>query len=98
VWDNSGTGFSLSVFAVPEEIQIRQAEQAAEKVGRFVGRGFSHDVSALDSSGVLTPEARKCHFSAACEACSPQNRKSAMMQRDTQRVKYCVIAARLLVF
>jgi len=30
-----------------------------------VGRGFSHDVSALDSSGVLTPEARKRHFSTA---------------------------------
>jgi hypothetical protein len=27
----------------------------------------------LDSSGVLTPEARKCHFSAACEACSTQS-------------------------
>ena len=39
-------------------VQNQQAEQAAEKVGRFVGRGFSHDVSALDSSGVLTPEAR----------------------------------------
>jgi hypothetical protein len=39
------------------------------KAGRFVGRGFSHDVGALDSSGVLTPEARKCHFSAACSAC-----------------------------
>ena len=34
-----------------------------------MGRGFSHDVSALDSSGVLTPEARQCHFSAACSAC-----------------------------
>jgi hypothetical protein len=50
------------------EIKNKQAELAAEKVGRFVGRGFSHDVSALDSSGVLTPEARKCHFSSACEA------------------------------
>jgi hypothetical protein len=48
---------------------VEQASQAAEKVGRFVGRGFSHDVSALDSSGVLTPEARKCHFSAGCSAC-----------------------------
>ena len=35
-----------------------------------MGRGLSHDVSALDSSGVLTPEACKCHFSAVCEACS----------------------------
>jgi hypothetical protein len=26
----SGTGFSLSVFAVPEEIQIQQAKQVAE--------------------------------------------------------------------
>ncbi len=31
----------------------------------FVGRGFGHNVSALNSSGVLTPEARKCHFPAA---------------------------------
>jgi hypothetical protein len=46
------------------QFKSKQAEQAAEKVGRFVGRGFSHDVSALDSSGVLTPEARNCHFSA----------------------------------
>jgi hypothetical protein len=35
------------------------AERAAKKIARFVGRGFSHDVIALDSSGVLTPEARK---------------------------------------
>jgi hypothetical protein len=50
------------------ETRAPAVEQAAEKVGGFVGRGFSHDVSALDSSGVLTPEARKCHFSAACKA------------------------------
>jgi hypothetical protein len=56
-------------FAALAKFKPKQAEQAAEKVGRFVGRGFSHDVSALDSSEVLTPEARKCHFSAACEAC-----------------------------
>ena len=48
---------------------VEPASQAAEKVGRFVGRGFSHDVSALDSSGVLTPEAGKSHFSAAGSAC-----------------------------
>jgi hypothetical protein len=50
------------------ETRAPAAEQAAEKAGRFVGRGFSHDVSALDSSGVLTPEGRQCHFFAACEA------------------------------
>jgi hypothetical protein len=65
----SGTGFSLFAFEFCSVGKV-QAEQAAEKVRRFVGRGFSHDASALDSSGVLTPEARKCHFSAACEACS----------------------------
>ena len=48
-------------------VKRSQAEQAPEKVGRFVGRGFSHDISALDSPGVLTPEARESHFSAACE-------------------------------
>jgi hypothetical protein len=53
----------------PFERPVEQASQAAEKVGRFVGRGFSHDVSALDSLGVLTPEARRCHFPAACSAC-----------------------------
>jgi hypothetical protein len=50
-------------FASLAKFKTKQAEQAAEKVGRFVGRGFSHDVCALDSSGVLTPEARKCHCS-----------------------------------
>jgi hypothetical protein len=56
-------------FAALAKFKPEQAEQAAERVGRFVGRGFSHDVSELDSSGVLTPEGRKCHFSADCEAC-----------------------------
>jgi len=51
------------------EVKIKQAQQAAEKVGRFLGRGFSHDVKALHSPGVLTPEARKYHLSAAHEAC-----------------------------
>jgi hypothetical protein len=44
------------------ETRAPAAEQTVEKVERFVGRGFSHDVSALDSSGVLTPEARKWYF------------------------------------
>jgi hypothetical protein len=26
------------------EVKRKQAEQAAEKAGKFVGRGFSHDV------------------------------------------------------
>jgi hypothetical protein len=67
----SGTGFSLfaSNFCGVGKVRNKQAEQAAQKVGRFVGRGFSHDVRALDSSGVLTPEARKWHFSVACSAC-----------------------------
>ena len=47
---------------------VAQDSLAAEKVGGFVGRGFSHDVSALNSSGVLTPEARKSHLSAAWTA------------------------------
>ena len=37
-----------------------------------MGRGFSHDVSALDYSGVLTPDAPKCHFSAACRSLRDQ--------------------------
>jgi hypothetical protein len=44
------------------------ASQGAEKAAGFVGRGFSHDVSALVSLGVLTPEARECHFSAIFSA------------------------------
>ena len=39
-------------FAALAMFKTKQAEQAAEKVGGFVGRGFNHDVSALDSSGV----------------------------------------------
>ena len=42
-------------------------KRAAEK-GGFVGRGFSHDVSAMESLGVLTPEARNRDFSIACLA------------------------------
>ena len=47
-------GFSLLGFegCHAAKFKCKQAEQAAEKVGGFVGRGFSHDVSALDSSGV----------------------------------------------
>ena len=68
-------GFSLSISNFKFKIsdfsikKTRQAEQTAEKVGRFVGRGFSHDVNALDSSGVFTPEARKYHFSSTGSAC-----------------------------
>ena len=35
----------------------------------FVGRAFRHDIRALISSGVLTPEGLDSHFSAACSAC-----------------------------
>jgi hypothetical protein len=49
-------------FAAWAKFKTKQASQAAEKAGGFVGRGFSHDVSALDSSGVLTPEARNAIF------------------------------------
>jgi hypothetical protein len=67
---------------------VEQASQAAEKVGRFVGRGFSHDVSALDSSGVLTPEARKCHFSAAYSACLHLN-LAALAKFKTKQAEAC---------
>jgi hypothetical protein len=53
------------------------ASQAAEKAERFVGRGFSHDVNALDSSGVLTPEARKYHFSSAFSAATLRGLKNS---------------------
>ncbi len=36
----------------------------------FVGRGFSRDISDLISSGVLTPEGFKTHFSETCSDCS----------------------------
>src|SRR6266581_2602297 len=42
--------------------------QAAEKVSRFVGRAFSHDIKSAFPSGVLTPEDPKGHFSATCKA------------------------------
>jgi hypothetical protein len=38
-------------FAALAKFKPKQAEQSAEKVGRFVGRGFSPDVGVLDSSG-----------------------------------------------
>ena len=44
------------------------ANQAAEKPGIIVGRGFSHDKKALFSSGVLTPEAPDSHCSSAPKA------------------------------
>jgi hypothetical protein len=34
----------------------------------FVGRGFSRDINGFFSSGVLTPEGSKLHFSVACLA------------------------------
>jgi len=55
-------------FPALAKFKTKRIEQSAEKAARFVGRGFSHDVSALDSSGVLTPEAGKCHFSATCSS------------------------------
>jgi hypothetical protein len=44
------------------------AKQAAEKSARFVGRAFRHDKKVVFSSGVLTPEGLKIHFSALCKA------------------------------
>ncbi len=44
------------------------ASQAAEKVPRFVGRAFRHDIKSAFPSGVLTPEGPKGHFSATCSA------------------------------
>jgi hypothetical protein len=36
----------------------------------FAGRGFSRDIKAFVSSGVLNPKGFRWTFSAACEACS----------------------------
>src|SRR5882762_5458217 len=44
------------------------AEEVAEKVLSFVGRAFRHDIMSALSSGVLTPEGLKEHFSATTEA------------------------------
>jgi hypothetical protein len=41
-----------------------QALQVAEKLLRFVGRAFRHDIKVAFSSGVLTPEDRNPLFSA----------------------------------
>jgi len=44
------------------------AKQLAEKLLSFVGRAFRHDIKTAFSSGVLTPEGPKPHFSATCLA------------------------------
>jgi hypothetical protein len=44
------------------------AEEVAEKVLSFVGRAFRHGIISALSSGVLTPEGLKAHFSATTEA------------------------------
>jgi hypothetical protein len=38
------------------------------KLLRLVGRAFRHDIKSAFSSGVLTPEGPKTHFSATCLA------------------------------
>jgi hypothetical protein len=44
------------------------AKEVAEKLPSFLGRAFRHDIEAAFSSGVLTPDGLKAHFSAACKA------------------------------
>ena len=44
------------------------AKQAAEKVSRFVGRAFRHDIKSAFPSRVLTPEGPKVYFSATFKA------------------------------
>src|SRR6202158_4998862 len=46
-----------------------------KKYQMFVGRAFRHDIRALISSGVLTPEGLDSHFSAACLASSSWTEK-----------------------
>jgi hypothetical protein len=43
----------------------------AEKLSSFVGRAFRHDIKSAFSSGVLTPDGLKAHFSATCLAATP---------------------------
>ena len=50
------------------EVSLQSASQAAEKVSRFVGRAFRHDIKSAFPSGVLTPEGPKGHFSPTCSA------------------------------
>ena len=45
----------------------------------FVGRGFSRDVMALVSSGVLTPEGFNCTFSAACKTHATEKRYDELL-------------------
>jgi hypothetical protein len=47
---------------------LKSALQAAEKILSFVGHAFRHDIKSAFSSGVLTPEGLKAHFSATCLA------------------------------
>ncbi len=69
-----GPGFS------PAEAKFFQsALQVAEKVSRFVGRAFRHDIKSVFSSGVSTPEGPKPHFSAACLAAD-----FSMQERHTE--------------
>src|SRR6266478_4440800 len=44
------------------------ASEVAEKLLSFVGRAFRHDITSAFSSGVLTPDCPKPHFSATCSA------------------------------
>jgi hypothetical protein len=63
------------------------AKKAAEKLGIFVGRGFSHDIEELFSSGVLTPEVLKTHYSAACLAAGGLNGE---MSHGFRPENYCL--------
>src|SRR5882762_5339215 len=50
------------------------AKEVAEKVLSLVGRAFRHDIISALSSGVLTPEGLKAHFSAITKAAYGKSR------------------------
>jgi hypothetical protein len=64
----SRTGSHKDTLARPDQISPKSALEVAEKLVSFVGRAFRHDVKSALSSGVLTPEGLKPHFSATCLA------------------------------
>ena len=57
--------------------EFNTALQASEKLLIFVGRAFRHDIKVPFSSGVLTPEGLKSHFSAASLAAGSSTEESS---------------------
>jgi apolipoprotein N-acyltransferase len=66
-------GLSLLVAAY-NALLAWAAVQLAAELPRLVGRAFRHDIKPALSSGVLTPDGPKAHFSATSQAAAGNNR------------------------